>query len=86
MGQNFHDDPDMQDRARRRGYKSVADYAKAFGYSKEKSDARFEELVAKIETHELPKRVKMIEAAESGGYDTVGNQHRKGGFGERPIE
>lgn len=86
MGQDFHDDPDMQDRARQRGYKSVADYAKAFGYVKEKSDARFEELIAKVETHDLPKRVQMIEATETGGTDTVGNEHRKGGFGEIPRE
>lgn len=84
LGQNFHDDTDLQDRTRQRGYKSVAEYAKAVGYSKEKSDAKFNELIAKVETHSLPKRVKMIDAVESGAYDTVGNNHRKGGFGQHP--
>jgi len=86
LGQDFRSDTDMQDRTRQRGYKSVADYAKAIGYSQEKSDAKFNELVSKLETHEVPKRVKMIEAVESGAYDTVGNEHRKGGFGEMPNQ
>jgi len=86
MGQDFRDDTDMQDRARQRGYKSVADYAKAMGYSKEKIEARFAELIAKVETHDLPKRVAMIEAAQSGGTNTAGTEgHMKGNFGEPPL-
>jgi len=87
FGMDFRDDPDMQDRARQRGYKSVADYAKAVGYNKEKSEARFIEMIAKVDTHSLPERVKMIEAAQSGGMNTAGTEgHRKGGFGEVPKE
>lgn len=86
LGQDFREDTDMQDRVRQRGYKSVEKYAEALGWSKEKSDAKFAELIAIVETHDLPKRVKMIEAAESGAYDTAGNEHRKGGFGELPKE
>jgi len=86
MGQHFTDDVDLQDRVRQRGYKSVADYAKAVGYNKEKSEARFANLIADIKTHDLPKRVAMIEAAQSGGDNTAGNTgHMKGNFGEAPF-
>ena len=86
IGQHFTDDVDMQDRVRQRGYKSVADYAKALGYSKEKSAAKFDKDIAKVGTHELPKTVAMIETAQSGGTNTAGSEgHMKGGFGEQPI-
>lgn len=86
LGQHFSDDIQMQDMVRQRGYKSVADYAKTMGYNKEKTDERFSELIAKVETHDLPKKVAMIEAAQSGGMNTAGTDgHMRGGFGEAPF-
>lgn len=86
LGQHFTEDPEMQDRARQRNYKSVADYAKHFGWSKEKSDSKFAEQIAEVKTHDLPKRVEMVEASQSGGHDTSGmGRDRDGGFGETPA-
>lgn len=86
LGQHFTDDTDLQDRVRQRGYKSVMDYAKAVGYSKEKSEERFSELIAKVETHDLPKKVAMIKAAQSGGMNTAGTEgNMEGNFGEAPF-
>ena len=63
------------------------DYAKHFGYNKEKSEAKFTELVSEVKTHDLPRKIAMIEAAQSGGDNTAGNEgHMKGGFGEQPIQ
>lgn len=85
LGTDFHDEPDMINRARQMGYKSVSEYAKIFGYNKEESEKRFSEQIVKIETHDLPKKVKMLQAAESGGHDTVGEMHMDGNFGEPPF-
>jgi len=87
LGEHFTDDVQMQDLARQRGYKSVIDYAKHFGYNKEKMESRFSELISEVKTHSLPNKVAMIEAAESGGTNTAGTEgHMKGGFGEQPIK
>lgn len=87
LGMEFYDDPEIQDRARQRGYKSVADYAKAMGYDKTKAEERFKGLVKEISTHDLPKTVKMLRAAESGGYDTSGQGNDAyGDFGDPPFK
>jgi len=86
LGEHFTDDVQMQDLARQRGYKSVMDYAKHFGYNKEKVEAKFKEAISEINTHDLPKKVAMLEAAQSGGTNTAGTEgHMKGGFGEQPL-
>ena len=87
LGEHFTDNVDMQERVRQRGYKSVMDYAKAFGYSKEKIESKFAEFISEVKVHDLPAKVKMIEAAQSGGDDFSGQgRHMKGGFGEQPIK
>ena len=86
LGVNFRDDVDLQDRIRQRGYKTVNEYAKSVGYNKEKVEAKFAELIEKTTTHDLPKRVNMIKAAESGGTNTAGTDgNMEGNFGEPPF-
>lgn len=85
LGEHFTDNVDMQERTRQRGYKSVIEYAKAFGYSKEAVENKFSELISEVKVHELPSRVAMVEATQSGAHDFSGQgKHMKGGFGEQP--
>jgi len=87
LGMEFYDDPDLQDRARQRGYKSVAEYAQAMGYNKTKAEERFKNLVKEVSTHKLPETVKMLKASRSGGYDTSGQGNDAyGNFGDPPVD
>ena len=87
MGMDFHEDPDIRDRVRQMGYNSVQEYAKSRGYNKEKAEILFKANASRTSFHNLPKKVEMLEALESGGDDTAGQgQGMKGGFGDTPTE
>jgi hypothetical protein len=85
MGQDFHTNSDMIQRARELGYKSVDAFVTAMGFDVEKAKKRFDEQAAKIEPHELPKKVEAIEIL-AGGLDKSGSgQDIVGGFGDEQI-
>ena len=86
FGMDFHHDAELINRVRQLGYKSVASYAKAMGYDKEKVEKDFEEKASKVVLHELPKRVK--EAGMLGGGRDMSGQNKSysGGFGEEKLK
>jgi hypothetical protein len=82
FGIEFEKDPELINRVRQLGYKSVKAYAKAMGYDKDKVEEEFEKHAAVISKHDLPKKVKEIEQL-GGGRDFSGQgQDKYGGFGE----
>ena len=82
LGMNFRHDPELINRTRQLGFKSVDEYAKAMGYDKEKVEKNFEEKAAQVTKHELPKKVDAIKKL-GGGRDTSGQGNDTyGGFGK----
>lgn len=82
LGQNFRFDPDLINRTRQLGYKTVDEYAKAMGYDKEQVEKDFDEKASVVTKHELPKKVEAIKKL-GGGQDTSGQGNDAyGGFGK----
>jgi hypothetical protein len=85
FGMPFKDDPDLINRARQLGYKSVMDYAVAMGYDPIKAKEDFNEKASVIVKHKDPTR-KPEPLIHGGGISTAPNNETLiGGFGdERP--
>ena len=84
FGRDFHHDADLLRRIRELGYKNINDYAKAVGWDKEKVEKDFNEKAAKVNVHDLPKKVKAIQQMGGGKDLSGGGQDRLGGFGTQP--
>ncbi len=81
FGVDFHNDPELINRVRQLGYKSVDAYAKVMGYDKKKIEEAFNKNASVIQKHELPQRVADLDI-EGGGKDFSGQgKDKKGGFG-----
>lgn len=86
FGIHYLNDPDMINRARSLGYKSVKEFAKAMGYNatKEQEAAALDEKIKTVVKHVEPKR-KSANQKLGGGTDTSGQGNDKlGGFGNDP--
>lgn len=85
FGVNFKDDPDLIERARQRGYKSVLSFAKAMGYDSKKAQEEFDKHAAEVTKHELPPKKEAI-ATVGGGMDRSGQgEDFIGGFGKESL-
>lgn len=78
FGIDFRKDPDLINRVRQLGYKSVDQYAKEAGYDEEAVKANFEKVSSKVNMHELPTRVAEIEVMGGGTDTSGGGMDRKG--------
>jgi hypothetical protein len=85
FGMDFHKDPELINRVRQLGYKSVNQYAKDVGYDAEEVQKKFDELSSKVNMHELPARVEEVEVM-SGGSDTSGQGNDRKGEWKMPKE
>ena len=85
FGIDFRKDPDLINRVRQLGYKSVEAYAKEAGYDEEKVKENFEKNSAKVNMHELPTRVAEIEVM-GGGTDTSGGGNDRKGEWKMPSD
>ena len=86
FGIDYHNDPDIINRARALGYKDVKEFAKAMGYSDtpEQEEAQIKEKEKIVNKYTPLKRSKANEKL-GGGTDTTGQgQDRLGGFGTKP--
>jgi len=84
FGVDFRTDPELINRVRQLGYKSVDEYAKIMGYDKEKIEKEFKKNASVVTKHELPKKVEAVKTL-GGGKDFAGQgQDKFGGFGEAP--
>jgi hypothetical protein len=71
FGTDFRTDPEFLQAVRNMGYSTYKKYLKDIGYDEAKVKKNFEETSEKINLHELPKKVKAINAL-AGGMDTAG--------------
>ena len=71
-GTDFRTDPEFLQAVRNMGYTTYKKYLKDIGYDEKKVEQEFLEKAEKINTHELPKRVKAINQL-AGGRDTSGS-------------
>ena len=85
FGMDFRKDPDLINRVRQLGYKSVEAYAKDIGYDEEQVKKDFEAKSSVVNMHELPERVAAIEVM-SGGSDTSGGGNDRSGEWKMPKE
>ena len=85
LGSNFKHDPDLLMRVKSLGYENIEQYCKEVGYDEKKAEEDFKEKAVKVESHEIEKRVKMVETL-GGGIDSTGQgQDTIGGFGEEKL-
>lgn len=68
------------------GFNTVDEYLNYLGYDEKKVKDKFEETAAKINTHELPRRVEEIKKLGGGSDTATGQNLRYGGFGAAPKE
>lgn len=82
LGMDFRRDPELINRVRQLGYKTVDEYAEAMGYDKEQVEKDFKEKASVVTKHELPKKVEAVKVL-GGGRDTSGQGNDAyGGFGK----
>ena len=83
LGTDFRHDPEFRQAVRNQGFESIEEYLKHIGYDEEADTKKFKEKTAKVKAHEIPERVKKIDAM-GGGKDFSGNKDNDivGGFGD----
>jgi len=88
FGIHFRNDPDMINRARSLGYKTVDEFATAMGYNDtpEQEATKIAEKEKIVNTYAPLKKVEANKKL-GGGIDTTGQGNDKlGGFGEKPND
>jgi len=84
FGQDFKKNPEFLQSIRNQGFDNVDKYLKFIGYDKMAVEERFNKIASKLNKHEAPEKVKMIERM-GGGTDTSGQGNNiPGGFGTQP--
>ena len=86
IGQDFTENAEMYEIARKKGFDNVEDYVTKMGYNKEKAKAKAAENKKKVNTHAAPKKVKG-KKFYGGGTNQGGNSTADidGGFGAAPA-
>ena len=80
IGQHFKMSADLVMRVKNLGFSSVDEYLKFMGFDEKKHQERFDQILKKVQKHDLPKRTNAV-TPPSGGDDTSGHgNHIKGEF------
>jgi len=86
IGQHFKTNMDFVMRVKQLGFASIDDYLKFIGHDEKKQQAKFDELLKRVNKHELPERHSAVRIDVSGGDDTSGHgNHMKGDLNAPPI-
>ena len=86
IGQHFKTNMDFVMRVKQLGFSSIEDYLKFIGHDEKQQQAKFDELLKKVNKHELPARHVPASITSSGGDDTSGHgQHMKGELDAPPV-
>ena len=82
LGQDFKFDPELLMRVKQLGFKDMNEYLVYIGYDEAKVEEIFKKNASVVNKHELPDKIKGIEAL-GGGVDTSGQGNDiPGGFGK----
>lgn len=84
LGGDFRTNPDFLQACRNMGYSSYKKYLKDIGFDEKKMEEDFEKKAEKVVKHELPKKVKAIDALAGGKDFSGGGQDVKGDFNTPP--
>lgn len=85
LGKHFKTDPDFLAMVRGLGFNNPDEYLKIIGYDEKEVEDMTKDRISAINKHELPKRIKSINATVSGGTEYgTGRVIREGGFGSAP--
>ena len=86
IGHHFKTDMDFVGMVRKLGFGSTKEYLEFMGFDEKKHQARFDELLKKVNKHELPVKKQAAHIDLAGGEDTSGQgNHMRGELNAPPI-
>ena len=85
LGMDFRHNPEFLQSVRNMNFNSVDEYLKWCGYDAAKEQARFQEKIAFVKSHEIPQRVEALEVLAGGRDYTGSGNDTVGGFGEERL-